>query len=404
MTPDFSDFTARLRRFISHSAGGRSAEAERAGEFAGLALELFALQMAHNVPYRRFGEARHATPHTVTDWRQIPAVPTSAFKELELTGLPPAERTVVFHSSGTTAQRPSRHFHNAESLAVYEASLLAGFRATVLADWSLPCQTGASLVCLTPPADQARHSSLVHMFETVRRAFGAADSVFLGRVTPDGAWELDFSLTTRRLEEATEAERPVLLLGTAFSLVHLVDHLEAAGRWFALPAGSRVMETGGYKGRSRSLPKPALHALLAERLGVPPAGILCEYGMSELSSQAYDRAPGQMEQGTGEDRGWPHSPGVPRPFHFPPWARAQVISPETGREVGVGETGLLRVFDLANVFSVLAIQTEDLAIRRADGFELLGRPALAEPRGCSLMTAGEPPPPAPLRAPRFAVA
>ena len=47
--------------------------------------------------------------------------------------------------------------------------------------------------------------------------------------------------------------------------------------------------------------------------------------------------------------------------------------------------GLIRVFDLANVFSVLAIQTEDLAVRRADGFELLGRAALAEPRGCSLM-------------------
>jgi hypothetical protein len=74
----------------------------------------------------------------------------------------------------------------------------------------------------------------------------------------------------------------------------------------------------------------------------------------------------------------------PRVFHFPPWARAQVISPETGREAGEGETGLIRVFDLANVYSVMAIQTEDLGVRRGDGFELLGRAALAEPRGCSL--------------------
>ena len=61
------------------------------------------------------------------------------------------------------------------------------------------------------------------------------------------------------------------------------------------------------------------------------------------------------------------------------------MSPETGREVGDGETGLLRVFDLANVYSVLAVQTEDLAIRRGGGFELIGRAELAEPRGCSLM-------------------
>jgi hypothetical protein len=63
----------------------------------------------------------------------------------------------------------------------------------------------------------------------------------------------------------------------------------------------------------------------------------------------------------------------------------QIVSPETGREVGEGETGLIRVFDLANVYSVMAIQTEDLGIRRGTGFALAGRAVLAEPRGCSLM-------------------
>src|SRR5262249_23981444 len=74
-----------------------------------------------------------------------------------------------------------------------------------------------------------------------------------------------------------------------------------------------------------------------------------------------------------------------RVFHFPAWARVQIISPETGREVNEGETGLIRVFDLANVFSVMAIQTEDLGIRRGNGFELVGRASVAEARGCSLM-------------------
>ena len=125
------------------------------------------------------------------------------------------------------------------------------------------------------------------------------------------------------------------------------------------------METGGYKGRSRELTKPELHRFIAEQLGVTASEIICEYGMSELSSQAYD--------------------GGTRRFQFPPWARVQIVSPETGCEVGDGETGLARIYDLANVFSVLAVQTEDLAIRRGDGFELLGRATAAEPRGCSLM-------------------
>jgi hypothetical protein len=134
------------------------------------------------------------------------------------------------------------------------------------------------------------------------------------------------------------------------------------------------METGGYKDRSRSMPRAELHALIAERLGVPQTHIVCEYGMSELSSQAYDSAL--------------HPPSSilhHRAFRFPPWARAQIISPETGREVADGETGLLRVFDLANVFSALAVQTEDLGIRCGKGFELVGRARFTEPRGCSLM-------------------
>jgi acyl-CoA synthetase (AMP-forming)/AMP-acid ligase II len=177
------------------------------------------------------------------------------------------------------------------------------------------------------------------------------------------------------------------MLGTAFSFVHLLDFLAEQDLRFQLPAGSQVMETGGYKNRSRSLPKAELHQLITERLGVPPSHIICEYGMSELSSQAYDRVAGDGWRVTDKDSTPRHSTLVTRHFLFPPWVRLQIVSPETGYEVAEGETGLIRVFDLANVFSVMAIQTEDLGIRRAEHFELIGRAALAEPRGCSLMVA-----------------
>ena len=119
------------------------------------------------------------------------------------------------------------------------------------------------------------------------------------------------------------------------------------------------------------MPKEELHHLMVKYLGVPASHIVCEYGMSELSSQAYDRIAGDK---------------AARVFLFPPWARALIVSPETGAEVNEGETGLLRIIDLANVRSVMAIQTEDLAVRRGHGFELIGRAAVAEPRGCSLMS------------------
>ena len=105
--------------------------------------------------------------------------------------------------------------------------------------------------------------------------------------------------------------------------------------------------------------------------------------MSELSSQGYEvKSDEWREMGESTAGG---SPALP--FHFPPWARVQIISPETGREVAEGQTGIIRVLDLANVFSVAAVQTEDLGIRRGMGFELVGRAEKAEPRGCSLMAA-----------------
>lgn len=382
MTPELSTFAARLRERLQH-------EPPRAGfdeeDFNTTALELFAFQFKSNLAYRKICEARRVTPLAVTHWSQIPAVPTAAFKELELTCLSPTERTHVFHSSGTTEQRPSRHFHSEESLAVYEASLWTWFvRNLRLALGDL------RLLSLTPSPVEAPHSSLVHMFEVVRGGMGGDEDAFVGRVSNDGSWALDYESAVDRLTGDSRPEtpdpRPILVLGTAFSFVHLLDGLMERNLRLQLPVGSRVMETGGYKGRSREMPKAELHALITERLGVPAAQIVCEYGMSELSSQAYQRVTGDEGQVTGDMRAKScHLSPATCHFKFPPWARVQVVSPETGREVADGETGLIRVFDLANVFSVMAIQTEDLAVRRGDGFELVGRSKLAEPRGCSLM-------------------
>ena len=137
------------------------------------------------------------------------------------------------------------------------------------------------------------------------------------------------------------------------------------------------METGGYKNRSRSMPRTELHQLITERLGMPPSlhHLRIRHERVELTGVRFETVHASILH-----------PPVTRVFQFPPWARVQIISPETGCEVADGETGLIRVFDLANVFSVMAIQTEDLGIRRGDGFELIGRAALAEARGCSLMT------------------
>ncbi len=146
----FQDFSENLRDFLRANSEQRAASillAEKDGNlpagrwqhvdaaFNELALPLFALQFSAVAPYRKFCEARKVSPQTIQHWSQIPALPTSAFKELEISSLRTEERTHVFHSSGTTEQIPSRHFHSADSLAVYEASLLPWFQQYFLGDW-----------------------------------------------------------------------------------------------------------------------------------------------------------------------------------------------------------------------------------------------------------------------------
>ena len=326
--------------------------------FNELALALFRAQIERIPAYRKLCEHRGAHGLSPHNWTQIPAVPTTAFKDFELTSLQPGERSHVFYSSGTTEQRPSRHFHNVESLAVYEASLLQWFTTKFLK----AAPANLRFISLTPPPALAPNSSLVHMFGTIAKTH---KTVFTGNVGDDRSWTVNFEKTTSLLEMFCNQNEPVAIAGTAFSFVHLLDHLTETKKMVKLPIGSRMMETGGYKGRSRIIPKTELHALISKHLGVADSQIISEYGMSELSSQAYDNPD--------------------RVFRFPPWSRVQIISPETNKEVGIGETGLVRIYDLANVYSVMAIQTEDLAIRRNDGFELIGRANEAEPRGCSLM-------------------
>ncbi len=346
---------------------------------------LFERQCALNPAATRWLAAQpgggSVAPAMVRSLADLPAIPVAAFKQLRLTTVASAEEARIFHSSGTTGHRPSQHVHSECTLAIYRLAIEAWFRRCVLGDfdwaWSHAGLTPARrlrFISLTPPSAGAPHSSLAYMVDFLAARFGAENSSFHGRVSRAG-WELDLPTVVRTLQDAAADLRPVVVLGTAFNFVHLLDELATRDEICALPPGSRLMETGGYKGRSREVSKSELHSALCKRLGLPPDRAVTEYGMSELSSQAYDV---DCSAAHPTSRRW---------LRFPPWCFATIVSPETRRPVAPGQPGLLRIADLANVASVLAVQTEDLAIAHADGIELLGRAPAAEPRGCSLLPA-----------------
>ena len=140
-----------------------------------------------------------------------------------------------------------------------------------------------------------------------------------------------------------------------------------------LPDGSVVMQTGGYKGRVRSIPPAELRREAARVFEIPEAAIVSEYGMTELSSQLYE---GTLPGG---------SLSAPANLYLePPWLRVVPVDPVSLEPVAPGKTGLARFVDLANVDSAIAIVTRDLVRRTGPGIELLGREPGAPPRGCSL--------------------
>jgi hypothetical protein len=173
------------------------------------------------------------------------------------------------------------------------------------------------------------------------------------------------------LRAAEAAGEPVCLLGTAFGFVHWLDTYP--NERYCLAPGSRLMDTGGTKGRVRELPPADLYAAYERVFGIPAEHLVNEYGMTELSSQYYDVT---LRTGSGLDH--------PRPKAGPPWLRTLVVDPESLWPLPDGEAGLLLHFDLANLDSVLAVQTEDLGRQTTEGLRLLGRATGAEARGCSL--------------------
>ena len=330
--------------------------------FEELALELFAFQFEHCEIYRRFCEARGQAPGDVKTWRQIPAVPTSAFKEVELRCFPADDTVHRFRTSGTSTDVRGTLY--LDTLELYEASLLPTFRHFMFPEFLLPDDRTVIRV-LAPSRIEQPDSSLSHMFGVVLDAMGESGSDF---DVENGELLFDRVLTV--LVESAASEAPITLCGTAFAFVHLIDHMAQRGVLVGLPSASRIMETGGFKGRSREIPRAELYAELKRVLGIPAERIVNQYGMTELGSQFYDSV----------IRG----PSEPRRKLGPPWARVVIVDPETGHEAATGQVGSIVVVDLANTGSVLSLRTGDLGRAVLDGFEVIGREPGADTRGCSI--------------------
>lgn len=327
------------QRALDFIAGGRET-------FNEVALALHAHQRAHNPPYAAFCQGRPAP----ADWTQIPTVPTDVFRYADLFCGDPASAR-VFRTSGTTDGARGRHY--LADTQVYHAS------AEAQIDRHLA--TTARALMLAPTPIQAPDSSLSSMLGLIASRCDGATFAW-----GDAGLETDTAIDW--IAQAAAAQDAVQILATSFALVHVLDAMAQRGLAARLAPGSVLMTTGGYKGKSRTLDPAGLDHYARTHLG--DVRHVVEYGMTELGSQFW-----------GEFGG---------PLHGPGWCRVTVHDPQTLLTVPDGATGILRFTDLANVDSVVSVQSSDrgrVVSRGAQGdaLELFGRVEGARPRGCSLL-------------------
>lgn len=269
----------------------------------------------------------------------VQSLPVAAWRGGKAGAIYNGSPAATYRSSGTTSSDRSATILDENGLALYAAAIKSGFGNTF-------GYRGESILALMPDAETAPESSLSAMCQILGATF----------VFGDG-WQ------ERLIQIAETANEPLILFGTAFAWVHFLD---ATSGEILLPKGSRLIETGGYKGKSRELPKPTLYETLAHRFGTSTDEIWSEYGMCELSSQFYSKGLGTRL--------------LPSPS-----IRSLAINPFTGTTCLPEEDGLLVHIDAANWCSYAVIETQDWGNVDANGHvELKGRAPGARPKGCSI--------------------
>lgn len=310
-------------------------------EFNNLCLEVFKFQYQNCDVYRRFSDSLGIQTETIKHFSQIPFLPVEFFKTHEIVSVPKSNEAIVFTSSTTTSQSPSKHYVN--DITVYEESFLNGFELF----YGKP--NDYCILALLPGYLERSGSSLVYMFDRLIKLSTDAKSGFFLH---------NYDELIEVIKEQNNNGKKTILIGVTYALLDLSE------RGIELGDNFIVMETGGMKGKRREMIKEELHAFLKQKLGITT--IHSEYGMTELLSQAYSKGDGI--------------------FECPPWMKILIRDTEDPLSlVGENKTGGINVIDLANWQSCSFIATKDLGRLSGNKFEVMGRFDNSDVRGCNLM-------------------
>jgi hypothetical protein len=329
-----------------------------AAPFDQLALDIFAYQYRCNLPYQAFCNAVGRNPANVSDWREIPAFPNESFKTELVTSFPFDQAVMAQLTSGTTAIVRGQIFRDEIGRAlVLEANrvMTAAFLFPDLADGQR-CR----VLILAPSPEMAPSMGMAVGMEETRRHFGTPNSRFL--LSHSG---IDVAALVAALAESETSGVPVAMIGSTSAFVYFFNACRNRGVSFHLPAGSRIGDGGGYRGRFGEVTQEDYLRLAYEVLGIPATHCVNVLGMAESATNYFDDT--LRCAVTAERDG-------KRMRRNPPWTRTLAVSIDDLSILPPGQIGLLRHYDVVNLPTVLAVQTDNLGFTDAAGnFQIVGR-------------------------------
>lgn len=310
-------------------------------KFTAVALDIFHLQAEYNPVYKAFIDYLGIDPKTISQINKVPFLPIELFKTQKVvTG--DWEPEQVFTSSGTGQNGTSKHF--IQQLEFYEKISLMTFEGF----YGPPDRY--HILALLPSYLERSGSSLVHMLNHFIEKSGSKYSDFYLK---------DYKRLEHQLRMlAADGDRTIMLWGVSFALLDLAENYPMD------LSRAIIIETGGMKGQRKELIREELHSRLHKAFNCNQ--IQSEYGMAELTSQAYTRE------------------GL---FHTPPWMKVLVRDISDPFDyLPPGRVGGINVMDLANIHSCAFIETQDLGVVDENGgFKVLGRMDNSDVRGCNLL-------------------
>ena len=332
--------------------------------FDRLSLQVFDLQFKSIPVYRRYCEKRGITPENVSSWNRIPALATDVFKVMGLSMLP-SHTVRTFMTSGTARpEERGRVSYDEGGLRLMDATIHEAASAFLFPD-----EIKSTLLIIAPSPETVPHMIMAYGMNRLIEYFGLPQSRFLV-----GKQGFEVQVLVDELRRSQEQGVPVTVCGGSFGFVNFFDYCRENGLKFRLPSGSRTLDAGGFKGKSREVKREEFVSECEAFLGIKKEYCINLLGMTEISSQFYDNTLRNFQRGINR----------PRAKVNPPWSKTLVVDPDTLEPLAPGQMGLLRHFDLANRGHIAAIQTDDLGRMTQEGFEVFGRSKEGEARGCSL--------------------